>query len=175
LHSPARAGYGAARLASLGLAGVHVLLSIFAVWGALSTYRAGSAVKHIAALSDPFEAARFAVATEESLERKYRLEPSAKVRGQHHAASDDLRKELERAHRLGNAADKALVDDVLALHEDYLTAIDQMFAPVDAGDTMLSSKSASVSRRRRRDVPVVAAGLQLISRYSVNMSFAPRK
>jgi hypothetical protein len=132
-------------------------------------------VKHIAALSDPFEAARFAVATEESLERKYRLEPSAKVRGQHHAASDDLRKELERAHRLGNAADKALVDDVLALHEDYLTAIDQMFAPVDAGDTMLSSKSASVSRRRRRDVPVVAAGLQLISRYSVNMSFAPRK
>ncbi len=79
LFNPERGvyGLGVAHLASFGLASVLILLSMFAMWGALSTYQAGNAAKHFEALSDVFEGARSAVAAEESLERKYRLEPSA--------------------------------------------------------------------------------------------------
>jgi hypothetical protein len=92
-------GIGADRLASFGLAGVLILLAGFAYWGALTTYRAGTAAKHFDELSDAFDAARAAVASEESLERKYRLEPGAEVRKRHRAASDELLAQLVRARR----------------------------------------------------------------------------
>ena len=63
-------GIGADRLTSFGLAGVLILLAGFAFWGALTTYRAGTAAKHFEELSDAFDNARAAVASEESLERK---------------------------------------------------------------------------------------------------------
>jgi PAS domain S-box-containing protein len=132
-------GLGVAHLASFGLASVLILLSIFAMWGALSTYQAGSAAKHFEVLSDAFEGARAAVAAEESLERKYRLEPSASVRGRHHDASVTLQTKLTRARVLGDAADRAVIGDVLALHEKYLVAIFHMFAAVDVGDTALAN------------------------------------
>jgi hypothetical protein len=122
-------------LATFGLASVMVVLSIFAIWGSLSTYRAGSVAKQFSELSEAFEQARFAVATEESLERKYRLEPSAQVRDAHHEAAASLSAALARARAVGEPADGALIDDVLAMHADYLRAIDLMFAAIDAGDT----------------------------------------
>jgi diguanylate cyclase (GGDEF)-like protein/PAS domain S-box-containing protein len=133
----ARGGYGlgAGYFASFGLASVLIVLSIFVMWGALSTYRAGNAAKHFSELSDAFEQARFAVATEESLNRKYRLQPSAEVRGRHHEAATSLLAALERARVVGEPADGVLISDVLAMHKEYLLAIDRMFAAVDAGDT----------------------------------------
>jgi diguanylate cyclase (GGDEF)-like protein/PAS domain S-box-containing protein len=86
-------------------------------------------------LSDAFEQARFAVATEESLNRKYRLQPSAEVRGRHQEAATSLLAALERARVVGDPADGVLISDVLAMHKEYLLAIDRMFAAVDAGDT----------------------------------------
>jgi diguanylate cyclase (GGDEF)-like protein/PAS domain S-box-containing protein len=139
---PARGAYGigADRLASFGLAGVLILLAGFAFWGALTTYRAGTAAKHFEELSDAFDAARAAVASEESLERKYRLVPGAEVRKRHRAASDELVAQLARARASAEPGDEALIDKVLVLHKDYLRAIDHMFAAVDAGDTTLATK-----------------------------------
>jgi len=128
-------GLDVARLASFGLASVMVVLSIVAIVGALSTYRAGSAAKHSSELSDAFEQARFAVATEESLERKYRLEPGAEVRAGHRQAAASLLAALERARAGGDSAAVALVGDVLKMHDEYLLAIDRMFAAIDHGDT----------------------------------------
>ena len=143
-YSPRRArwdyGIGAARFATIALISVLVLLSAFAVWGALSTYRAGNAVKHFAELSDAFEGARSAVAAEESLERKYRLEPSADVRRRHREASDVLRAQLALARVAGEPGDAALIDKVLALHKDYLQGIDDLFTAIDAGDSVLASR-----------------------------------
>ena len=128
-------GLGAGYFASFGLASVLIVLSIFVMWGALSTYRAGNAAKHFSELSAAFEQARFAVATEESLNRKYRLQPSAEVRGRHQEAATSLLAALERARVVGEPADGVLISDVLAMHKEYLLAIDRMFAAVDAGDT----------------------------------------
>jgi len=124
-----------ARFASLSLASVFLLLFIFAIGGAFLTYRAGTAAKHFSELSDLFDGARSAVAAEESLERKYRLEPSDKVRSRHRDAGNDLHTKLERARRASGGNDGATIDMVLGLHKEYLAAIEHMFAAVDAGDT----------------------------------------
>jgi PAS domain-containing protein len=113
---------------------VLIVLSILAIWGALSTYRTATAAKRFSELSDTLEQARFAVAAEESLNRKYRLQPSAEVLGQHHAAATSLLTALERARVLGGPADGVLIGDLLAIHKEYLLSIDRMFAAVDAGN-----------------------------------------
>jgi CHASE3 domain sensor protein len=124
----------AGRLATFGLAGVLIVLSIFALWGEFSTNRAANAAKRSSELSDAFEQARFAVAAEESLNRKYRLQPSPEVLGKHREAAASLSAAMERAQGLGDPADRTLISDVLAIHKEYLLAIDRMFAAVDAGD-----------------------------------------
>jgi diguanylate cyclase (GGDEF)-like protein/PAS domain S-box-containing protein len=121
-------------LASFGLAGVLIVLSIVAVWGEFSTNRAASAAKRSSELSDAFEQARFDVAAEESLNRKYRLQPSAEALSRHREAASSLLAALETARRLGDPADRTLVSDLIAIHQEYLLAIDRMFAAVDAGD-----------------------------------------
>jgi diguanylate cyclase (GGDEF)-like protein len=127
-------GHGAGHLASFGLASVLILLSICATWGAFSTYRAANAAKRSSELSDAFEQARFAVAAEESLNRKYRLQPSQEVLARHHEAAIALLAALEHARVVGDPADGLLISDVLATHKEYLLAIDRMFAAVDAGN-----------------------------------------
>jgi len=54
----------ASSVASYGLVSVLILLSIFAMWGALSTYRTATTAKRFSELSNAFEQARFAVAAE---------------------------------------------------------------------------------------------------------------
>lgn len=68
--------------------------------------------------SDDLEAARTAVITEESLERKYRLEPSNVVRTMHRQSSRDI----------------VFVADILRAHVAYVAATEKMFAAVDRKD-----------------------------------------
>jgi hypothetical protein len=75
-----------AQLAVYGLAGVLLLLSSFAIWSSLSTSRLGVQAIASSILSDHYASAAVAVAAEESLERKYRLEPSSGVRLRYDAA-----------------------------------------------------------------------------------------
>jgi len=121
-------------MASFGLAGVLIVLSIIATSGTLSAYRTANAAKRSNELSDAFAQARFAVAAEESLNRKYRLQPSSEVLGRHHEAAALLSAALDRARVLAEPADRILIGDVIAMHKDYLLAINRMFAAVDAGD-----------------------------------------
>jgi len=75
------------------------------------------------------------VGAEESLERKYRLEPGPDVRARHSAAGADMVEALQRAARMGDQAERQLIQGVLAKHEQYVGAISRMFAAVDAHDT----------------------------------------
>ncbi len=102
--------------------------------GAFSTYQAANATKRFSELSDAFEQARFALAAEESLNRKYRLQPSSEVLRRHYEAASSLLTALERARAIGEPADSSLIGSVLATHREYLLAIDRMFAAVDVGD-----------------------------------------
>ena len=121
-------------LALFGLAAVLVLLAVFGIGSALRTDRATQTARSATALSDTFQRARFAVAEEESLERKYRLEPSAGVRARYDVAVGDLEAALRDVGLSGTPADRALAGHLLAIHRRYLQAIDRMFAAVDAHD-----------------------------------------
>ncbi len=132
-HSRSRV---AARWASLGLVAVIAVLPAFALWSAASSFRAGAAGKHASEVSDAFDDARYAMGAEESLERKYRLEPGEEIHARHGEAAASLVKSLARARALGNSADGALITGVLAVHAQYLLAIERMFAAVDAGDVV---------------------------------------
>jgi diguanylate cyclase (GGDEF)-like protein/PAS domain S-box-containing protein len=126
------------RFAAIGLVAVLTAVPGFALWAAITSLQAGIAATHASDVTDAFTSARDAVMTEESLERKYRLEPSADVRAQHRAASASLVASLERAGGLG--ASRSVLDDTFAAHTQYVTAIDHMFAAIDANDGALATK-----------------------------------
>jgi diguanylate cyclase (GGDEF)-like protein/PAS domain S-box-containing protein len=123
------------RIASLGLLTVLVILPGFALWGAAATYQTGVAVTRAIELSNSYERTRFAVGEEESLERKYRLDPDNEVRTRHRDAGTTVAEALRRAATMDTSANIQVIDEVLAYHEQYLQAIDHMFAAVDANDT----------------------------------------
>jgi diguanylate cyclase (GGDEF)-like protein/PAS domain S-box-containing protein len=130
---------GTGRLASFGLLAVLVILPGFALWGAAATYQTGVAVTASIRLSDSFERARFAVGEEESLERKYRLEPGGEVRTRHRDAGRTVGEALRQARMVDDAANHQLIDEVLTYHEQYIRSIDHMFAAVDANDTVAAA------------------------------------
>jgi diguanylate cyclase (GGDEF)-like protein len=117
------------------LAAVLVLLTGFALWAAFSTNRAARQADRLSRLSDAYQQARFAVGAEESLERKYRLEPGAEVRAKFNGAAGSLLAALDDVRRRGDLQDQILVAQVEAEHARFLDGIGRMFAAVDAGDT----------------------------------------
>jgi diguanylate cyclase (GGDEF)-like protein len=123
-----------AQLAIFGLIGVLLILSGYAIWSSLSTSRLGAQAISSSILSDHYASAAEAVAAEESLERKYRLEPSVKVRRRYDAASQALKHELELVSRDGTAEDREIVERVLIAHDPYLESINRMFAAIDRAD-----------------------------------------
>jgi len=123
------------RWATGGLAAVLLLLTGFALWAAYSTNRAARQADHFNRLSDAYQQARFAVAAEESLERKYRLEPGPEVRQRYQQAAADLVAALDVVRERGSREDQILEERLDADHARYLVAIGRMFAAVDTGDT----------------------------------------
>jgi diguanylate cyclase (GGDEF)-like protein len=127
-------GRAGTRLATVGLAAVLALLTGFALWAAYSTSRAARQADHFNRLSDAYQQARFAVAAEESLERKYRLEPGPEVRARYRQAATALVAALDVVHDRGDREDRLLAQRLEAQHARYLAAIGRMFAAVDARD-----------------------------------------
>ncbi len=114
---------------------VLLVASAFAVWSSQATASAAANAAEASRLSDSFARAASAVAAEESLERKYRLEPGPDVRTRFDKAAGDLVAALERVRADGDQGHKDLVGKVLGLHEGYLSSTGRMFAAVDRGDT----------------------------------------
>ncbi len=124
-----------AGLSSVGLVLIVVGVSAFAVWSSQATASLTGVAATASQLSDDYGAAAKAVAAEESLERKYRLEPGAAVQVSYGAAAEQLRTALARVRSDGQPSDRTLVDRVLTEHTAYLAATALMFQAVDRGDT----------------------------------------
>jgi diguanylate cyclase (GGDEF)-like protein len=121
--------------AVVGLAVILLALTALSVLGAAGTRRSADTASRSATLSAAYNRAHAAVAAEESLERKYRLEPGADVRRRHRAAGDALQSALSEVYQHGSRDDRALVDSLRSQHSAYVVAIGRLFAAVDAGDT----------------------------------------
>jgi diguanylate cyclase (GGDEF)-like protein/PAS domain S-box-containing protein len=126
--------FDAGGLSAIGLAAVLVLMPTLAFWGAWTNYGAGMASKRANAVSDAFEQARHSVAAVESLERKYRLDPSEGVRERHAQEAVSVVAWLQRARDLDPSGSSELVDEVVGLEATYMSAVANMFAAVDAND-----------------------------------------
>jgi len=135
LHESDERLSGRSRVATGALVLVLLAISVFAVWTSQETSIAASRAVAANNRSDDYAQATSAVAAEESLERKYRLEPGPEVRASYDAAGADLVSVMGRVRDGGDASDRVFVDSVLAQHRLYLAAIGVMFAAVDRGDT----------------------------------------
>jgi signal transduction histidine kinase/CheY-like chemotaxis protein len=124
-----------ARFAGLGLMLVLVLLGAFAIAATRTTDAAVTKAAKTASLNAAYERARFAVGEEESLERKYRLDPSPPIRVRYRHAAAEVLAAMRVVARTGGERDKVVARQVLAAHGPYLAAIRLMFAAVDRQDT----------------------------------------
>src|SRR5216684_2987403 len=93
-------------LSSFGLAIILLVLASFSVWAAMSTLDAATRAKAAVHLSDLYEQAHYAVGAEESLERKYRLEPGPEALANHRAAAAMLVNVLQIVDRDGDTSDR---------------------------------------------------------------------
>jgi diguanylate cyclase (GGDEF)-like protein len=122
------------RGAVTGLALTVLALTVLSLVGATSTRRSAQDVTRSAALAEAYSRAHFEVAAEESLERKYRLEPSPEIRVRHEDAAKELQRALSDVHSRGGPADRRTVDTLRAMVARYQTAVAHMFAAIDARD-----------------------------------------
>ncbi|WP_397453684.1 putative bifunctional diguanylate cyclase/phosphodiesterase [Pseudomonas sp. NA-150] len=123
-----------------GLICVLMAISGFAVWSSVTTGHLGQEAIASSVLSDQYTMAAAAVAAAESLERKYRLEPSPEVRLRFNEALTQLSTALEGVHHSGSPEDRILVTDVHTALTPYLESIHKMFDAVDRGDDALVRK-----------------------------------
>ena len=129
-----------AKVSSAGLFAVLIGVSGFAMWSAVSTRQVAERAIASNTLSDHYAAAATAVAAEESLERKYRLEPGPEVRRRFDKATENMRAAIELVRRDGTAEDQRVADQVAASYGPYRQAIDRLFDAVDRGDAVLVLK-----------------------------------
>jgi diguanylate cyclase len=123
------------RRASAALVVVLLAVSVFAIWSSQVTSNAARHAVRADRLADDYERAAASVALEESLERKYRLEPGPAIRASYNEAAASLVSALGTVRTDGAASDRTLVTTVLAEHSSYLEAIGRMFVQVDLGNT----------------------------------------
>jgi diguanylate cyclase (GGDEF)-like protein len=125
------------RCASGGLALVLLLSGGLAVFAARSTSAALHGLHVANSINAAYQDARYAVALEESLERKYRLQPTPTIRAAHREAERALAAAIRRVDVEGDAADRAQDAEVLRYHAKYVSATQAMFAAVDAHNAKL--------------------------------------
>ena len=122
------------QVASVGLVLVLLAVSVFAVVEAQLTAAAAEEAVAASSVSEDYGRAATAVAAEESLERKYRLEPGEAVRVRFDQSAAALIAALGEVQRDGDVSDRALVYEVTQQHGVYLEAIGRLFAAIDRGD-----------------------------------------
>ncbi len=146
------------RVSVIGLGVVLVAMTLLGVVGSLRISEESRRASEKVSLADTYERARFAVASEESLERKYRLKPSPTVRRGFDDASRALGRSLRGAARRESPRARQQLRSVLSTHDGFRRAVADLFDAVDAGQTRrvlqidASSELAFSSIEERVDV-----------------------
>src|ERR1700722_20631559 len=118
--------------ASIALVGLIGVVTV----GSLVTSNAAAASALAVRPADAYQHAAAAIAAEESLERKYRLQPGPVPRAAHTAAEASLDLAMRQVAVLGNDADRHLAKVVLREHRAYVAASAQLFQSVDRHDSV---------------------------------------
>ncbi len=116
--------------ASVGLMALIVVVTV----GSLVTSHAAGTSSLAVRTADAYEHAAAAIAAEESLERKYRLQPGPVPRAGHAAAEASLEQAMRQVAVLGGGTDRNLAKVVLREHSAYVAASARLFQSVDRHD-----------------------------------------
>jgi diguanylate cyclase (GGDEF)-like protein len=117
----------AASVALVALVGVDTV-------GSLVTSNAAGVSALAVRIATAYHHAATAIAAEESLERKYRLQPGPVPKAAHAAAEVSLEQAVRQVAVLGGSADRNLAKVVLREHNAYVAASAQLFRSVDRHD-----------------------------------------
>jgi diguanylate cyclase (GGDEF)-like protein len=109
--------------------------------GSLVTSNAAAASALALRTATAYDHAATAIAAEESLERKYRLQPGSVPEAAHAAAEASLQVAMLQVAALGDTADRNLAKVVLREHKAYVTASAQLFLSVDRHDSVAVTNS----------------------------------
>ena len=132
------AGSWVVRASVAGLLAVLCLLAGFSVMIERRSATLSERADAANAVSSAYQDARFWVGQEESLERKYRLEPGPTVSRLHDQAEQNLTADLWRLRRIDpSPANRGVVRRLLALDARYIRASDGLFRAVDAHEPAL--------------------------------------
>jgi diguanylate cyclase len=119
------------RLAGLAMVLVLLAVSAFAVWSSQDTGEAATRAAAASRISDDYAEASSAISAEESLERKYRLEPGPAIESAFDQAAADFVAAMGRVRRDGGPLDRTLVDGAVARHRTFLVTMKTMFRARD--------------------------------------------
>jgi signal transduction histidine kinase len=123
----------AALVVSLGLLITFAAAASFGIYGAQYSRIAAQQVQEQDALSRHYEDARHALATEQSLQRQYRLEALPTIRDQFFATSMIFEDALHAISTSGGSDDRSLVKVLLVEHNLYVTRSSDVFSAMDLG------------------------------------------
>lgn len=123
--------------ASIGLVGLIGVVTV----GSLVTSNAAGTSARAVRIADAYAHAASAIAAEESLERKYRLQPGPGPEAAHTAAEVSLLQAMRQVAVLGGSADRNLAGEVMREHKAYVAASAQLFASVDRHDPVAVTNS----------------------------------
>src|ERR1035437_6922449 len=113
--------------------GLMALIVVVTVGSRVTSHAAGTSSLAVRT-ADAYEHAAAAIAAEESLERKYRLQPGPVPRAGHAAAEASLEQAMRQVAVLGGSADRNLAKVVLREHSAYVAASARLFLSVDRHD-----------------------------------------
>jgi diguanylate cyclase (GGDEF)-like protein len=123
--------------ASLGLV---ALIGVVTAGSLVTSNAAGTSARAVR-IADAYDHAAAAIAAEESLERKYRLQPGPVPKAAHAAAEVSLQQAMRQVAVLGDSADLRLARVVLREHKAYVAASAQLFMSVDRHDPVAVTNS----------------------------------
>jgi diguanylate cyclase len=125
------------RASSFGLALVLVVLAGFSLTSAYIGHLRATEVTQAEYLDNAYRDARINVVLGESIERKYRLQPSPAVRAQYGEALDRLHTSLDKILSAADPSAKEGVTRALADFVMYRDGVGKLFDAADAGDIEL--------------------------------------
>lgn len=137
---PARRRSAGVAVTSSALAMIVLVLTAVAIVSALVTRSSATAADRSRVLVVDYADARFAVSQEESLERKYRVEPGPEVRALHLDAVHALDAAMRQVSLHGNAAEDVQAREIIKRNAAYVVSVHALFDATDARDTALALK-----------------------------------
>ena len=125
------------RVASIVRGSVLLLSTAIAFEMANVTRDVAGRVDAVRTVTDYLRTARYALATEQSLEREYRLSPEGETFIAHRVVASSLINALRAVQTLSDSSDRRDIERILALHRTYLSHTRQLFVATNRGDAQL--------------------------------------